>query len=42
MEGVSPKDVDIFKAVSDSKSLDMFHSIAKGNVDSNTPTNFYF
>ena len=41
MEGVSPKDVDIFK-FSNSKSLDMFHSIAKGNVDSNTPTNFYF
>jgi predicted transcriptional regulator len=32
MEGVSLQDV--MKAVSDSKSLDMFHSIAKGDVES--------
>jgi DNA-binding transcriptional ArsR family regulator len=32
MEGVSPKDVDILKALSDSKSLEIFRSIAKGNV----------
>ena len=33
MEGVSPKDVDVLKVLSDSKSLDMFRSIAKGNVE---------
>ena len=32
MEGVSTKDVDILKALSDSKSLEIFRSIAKGNV----------
>ena len=31
MEGVSPKDVDILKSL-DSKSLEIFRSIAKGNV----------
>jgi DNA-binding transcriptional ArsR family regulator len=34
MEGVSPKDVDVLKALSDSRSLDMFRSISKGNVGS--------
>jgi DNA-binding transcriptional ArsR family regulator len=34
MEGVSPKDVDVLKALSDSRSLDMFRSIAKRNVES--------
>ena len=33
MEGVSPKDEDVLKALSDSKSLDMFRSIASGNVE---------
>ena len=32
MEGVSPKDVDILKPISDSESLEIFRSIAKGNV----------
>jgi hypothetical protein len=34
MEGVSPKDVDVLKVLSDSRSLDMFRSISKGNVGS--------
>jgi predicted transcriptional regulator len=34
MEGVSPKGVDVLKALSDSKSLGMFRSIARGNVES--------
>jgi hypothetical protein len=33
MEGVIPKDEDVLKALSDSKSLDMFRSIARGNVE---------
>ena len=33
MEGVIPIDEDVLKALSDSKSLDMFRSIARGNVE---------
>ena len=33
MQGVIPKDEDVLKALSDSKALDMFCSIATGNVE---------
>ena len=33
MQGIVPKDEDVLKAISDSKSLDMFRSIARGNVE---------
>jgi hypothetical protein len=34
MQTPAPKDVDILKSLSDSKSLEMFRSIARGNVGS--------
>ena len=33
MQGIIPKDEDVLKVLSDSKSLDMFRSIAIGNVE---------
>ena len=32
MDTLAPKDIDILKSLSDSKSLEMFRSIARGNV----------
>ena len=33
MQGIIPKDEDVLKALSDSKSLGMFRAIARGNVE---------